>query len=301
MSGFFDGEDAFGEAVHTARKSTKKVRALLRLVRSEIGEKVYRFENQAMRDTARMLSGVRSAAVMVNALEDLELLYASLLADGTFEEAHERLEANRDRVETRAMEDPELVPRVVANLERAHSRYSSWPTDSHAREVYGTGIRDRYASIGPGLKATYRRGRSEMVMAYRNPTPGNFHLWRKRVKYLKHQMEIITPLWPEVVLGMVITLDRMAELLGEDHDLVELLDSLTDRPELCPNPMERSLLRALAEQRRSDVQTASRILGRRIYAESPAGLKGRFGAYWESMELARGMALALNGGNQASL
>ncbi len=301
MSGFFDGEDAFGEAVHAARKSTKKIRALLRLVRFEIGEKVYRFENKEMRDTARLLSGVRSAAVMVNALEDLELLYGSFLADGTFEEAHERLEANRDRVETRAMEDPELVPRVVANLERAHSRYSSWPTDSHAREVYGTGIRDRYASIGPGLKATYRRGRSEMVMAYRNPTPGNFHLWRKRVKYLKHQMEIITPLWPEVVLGMVITLDRMAELLGEDHDLVELLDSLTDRPELCPNPMERSLLRALAEQRRSDVQTASRILGRRIYAESPAGLKGRFGAYWESMELARGMALALNGGNQASL
>jgi len=40
---------------------------------------------------------------------------------------------------------------------------------------------------------------------------------------------------------------------------------------------------------------ASRILGRRIYAESPASLKGRFGAYWESMELARGMVLALNG------
>lgn len=301
VTGFYDGEEAFGEAVHAARKSTKKVRALLRLVRSEIGEKVYRFENRAMRDTARMLSSVRSAAVMGNALDDLELLYGSFLADGTFEETHERLEANRARVETRAMEDPELVPRVVANLERAHSRYASWPTDSHAREVYGTGIRDRYSSIGPGLKATYRRGRSEMVMAYRNPSPATFHSWRKRVKYLKHQMEIITPLWPEVVLGMVITLDRMSELLGEDHDLAELLESLTDRPELCPNPMERSLLRALAEQRRSDVETASRILGRRIYAEGPAGLKGRFGAYWESMELARDMALAMNGGESASL
>jgi CHAD domain-containing protein len=298
-SGFYDGEDAFGEAVHTTRKSTKKIRALLRLVRYEIGEKVYHFENQAMRDTARMLTGVRSAAVMTNALDNLELLYGSFLAEGTFEEAHERLEANRARVETRAMEDLELVPRVVANLERAHSRYTSWPTDSHAREVYGTGIRDRYSSIGPGLKATYRRGRSEMVMAYHNPSPANFHRWRKRVKYLKHQMEIMTPLWPEVVLGMAITLDRMAELLGEDHDLVDLLQSLTERPELCPKPIERSLLRALAEQRRSDVQTASRILGRRIYAESPAGLKGRFGAYWESMELARGMALALNGGESA--
>lgn len=295
VSAFYDGEGAFGEAVHGARKSTKRIRALLRLVRSEIGEKVYRFENEAMRDAARLVSDVRSASVMVNAVDDLRELYGSLLAEGTFEEIRERLVVNRDRVEARAMEDPELVPRVVAGLERAHSRYASWPTDAHARAVYGVGIRDSYATIGPGLKATYRRGRSEMVMAYRTPAPATFHLWRKRVKYLKHQMEIVTPLWPEVVLGMVITLDRMAELLGEDHDLAELLETLSARPELCPNPVERSLLRALAEQRRSDVETAARILGRRIYAESPAGLKGRFGAYWESMESARGLALALNG------
>jgi CHAD domain-containing protein len=295
VSGFYDGEEAFGEAVHTARKSTKRVRALLRLVRSEIGEKVYNFENVWMRDTARLISDVRSAAVMVNAVEDLQMLYGSLLAEGTFEETLERLAVNRARAEARAMEDPELVPRVVANLERAHSRYASWPTDPHAREAYGVGIRDSYSTIGPGLRATYRRGRSEMVMAYQTQTPVAFHRWRKRVKYLKHQMEIITPLWPEVVLGMVITLDRMAELLGEDHDLTELLETLSSRPELCPNPVERSLLRALAQQRRSDVETASRIMGRRIFVESPAALKGRFGAYWESMEMARGMALARNG------
>ena len=122
---------------------------MLRLVRFEIGEKAYRFENKEMRDTARLLSGVRSAVVTVNVLEDLELLYGSFLADGTFEEAHERLEANRDRVETRAMEEPELVPRV-GDLERAHSRYWSWPTDSHAREVYGPGFGTDMRASGQG-------------------------------------------------------------------------------------------------------------------------------------------------------
>ncbi|MGH8873052.1 MAG: hypothetical protein ACRDWS_13900, partial [Acidimicrobiia bacterium] len=38
ISGFYDGEEMFGEAVHTARKSMKRIRALLRLVRYEIGE-----------------------------------------------------------------------------------------------------------------------------------------------------------------------------------------------------------------------------------------------------------------------
>ncbi len=294
---FYDGEEAFADAVHGARKSTKRIRALLRLVRSEIGAKVYRFENESMRDTARLLSEMRSAAVMVSALEDLESLYRPLLAEGTFEEANERLVINRDRAHARALEDPELVSRVVTAMERAHARYSSWPTDPIARSVYGAGIRDRYGSVGPGLTATYGRGRAEMVMAYRTPAPASFHLWRKRVKYLMHQMEILTPLWPEVILGMVITLDRMAELLGEDHDLAELLESIAKRPELCPNPLERSMVRALAEQRRSDVETAVRILGRRVYAERPDSLRSRFGAYWESMELARNPALGLQPGS----
>ena len=42
------------------------------------------------------------------------------------------------------------------------------------------------------------------------------------------------PLWPEVMIGMAMTLDRISELLGQDHDLAELLQALADRPDLCP-------------------------------------------------------------------
>src|SRR5262249_59732979 len=41
------------EAVHEARKSLKRVRAVLRLVRPVIGEKAYRRENTCFRDAAR--------------------------------------------------------------------------------------------------------------------------------------------------------------------------------------------------------------------------------------------------------
>jgi CHAD domain-containing protein len=292
IGGFFDGEEAFRHAVHEARKSIKKVRALLRLIRFEVGEKVYRFENSWMRDTARIISEVRSAAVLVEAMIDVRDIYGPFLAEGTFEETLDKLVVRRDRAEERAMEDPDVVPRVVANLERARARYASWPTDPLAKRAYGMGIRDEYRAIGPGLRVTHGRGRREMVTAYKMPSQANFHLWRKRVKYLRHQMEILTPLWPEVMIGMAITLDRIGELLGQDHDLAELLRVIADRPDLCPNPIERSLVSALAQQRRTDLQTASRVLGRRIYAESPVALHDRFQAYWESMELARSVRLA---------
>lgn len=287
VSGFYDGEEAFRDAVHAARKSMKRIRALLRLVRFEIGEKAYRFENEWIRDSARLISEVRAAAVLVHGVDDIRSLYGPLLAEGAFGETLDKLVIRRDRIEEHVMEDPKVIPRVVSNLERARARYESWPTDPDARSVYGMGIRHDYRAVGPGLKTTHGRGRREMVAAYKAPSSRQFHRWRKRVKYLKHQIEILTPIWPEVMIGMAITLDRIAELLGQDHDLAELLQLLADRPDLCPNPIERSLMSALAEQRRSDLQTASRILGRRIYAENPASLDRRFGAYWESMELAR--------------
>jgi CHAD domain-containing protein len=291
ISGFYDGEEAFRHAVHEARKSIKRIRALLRLIRFEVGERIYQFENASMRDTASVISEVRDASVMFHAMEDVRDMYGSLLADGTFEETLENLERWRDHTEERAMEDPAVVPRVVANLERARARYASWHDDPHARSAYGMGIRNDFRAVGPGLRATHARGRREMVTAYRAPSPEHFHLWRKRVKYLKHQLEILTPMWPEVMIGMSITLDRIAELLGQDHDLVGLLRRLADRPDLCANPIERSLISALAEQRRSDLQTASRVLGRRIYTESPAALHDRFEACWDAMEVGRSVRL----------
>ncbi len=284
VTGFYDGEEAFGSAVHESRKATKRIRALLRLIRFEIGERAFRYENEAMRDTARMLSDIRSAAVNVQSISLLTDLYGSFLATETFGDLRDRLEVLKTNIETRAMEDPTLVPTVVERLERAHARYSSWPVEPGSREIYGAGIRNGFEAVGPGLRDTFGRGRREMVAAYKFGSPELFHIWRKRVKYLGHQMEILTPLWPEVILGMAITLDRIGRLLGEDHDLAHLLDTVAARSDLCPNPVERSLLKALAEQRRSDLQTASRILGRRIYAESSKSLNTRFEAFWDSSQ-----------------
>lgn len=285
-TGYFEGESEFGSAIHQSRKAIKRVRALLRLVRSELPDRVYDYENKTLRSTGRAITEIRSAAAVVWAASVIRTLYGDLLADGTFGEMLHRLGQRRDIVELQALEDPHLVGRIVRNLERAYHRYSGWPTDAEAREIYGLGIRDEFAAIQPGLHSTYGRGRQEMVTAYKTGRSGDFHLWRKRAKYLRYQMEFLAPLWPEVVVGMAVTLDRLGEVLGEDHDLAELVELIHSRPDLCPDPRERSLFTALATQRRAELQIAAEVLGRRIYAEKPGSLQARFGEYWASRELA---------------
>ncbi len=285
-SGYFEGESEFGTAVHESRKAIKRTRSLLRLVRGELSDRVYRYEDQSLRDTGRMVSEVRSAAAVVEAATLIRELYGDLLAEGTFVEMIDRLSKRRDIIELRALEDPHLVGRVVRNLERAYNRYASWPTDEDAREVYGMGIRDSFDAIHSGLEDTYKTGRVEMVQAYEQPSAKRFHQWRKRAKYLRHQMEFLAPLWPEVVVGTAMTLERLGRILGEEHDLAELLTLFGERSDLCPDPRERSLFSALVTQRRSELQVAAEILGRRVYAEMPGSLSHRFGEYWDSRQLA---------------
>lgn len=290
-AGYFEGEAEFGRAIHESRKAIKRVRSLLRLVQGEIPKRILKYEDKTLRDTSRTISEIRSAAAIVGAATVVTDLYGDLLAEGTFQEMLERLGQRRDRVELRALEDPRLVGRIVRNLERAYHRYAGWPTDADAREIYGMGIRDDFAAIRPGLHETYGRGRTEMVAAYQTGSSHDFHAWRKRAKYLRHQMEFLAPLWPETVIGMAVTLDLLGEVLGEDHDLAEVVDLIHDRPELCPNPRERSLFTALASQRRAELELAAEVLGRRIYAEKPDSLQSRFSEYWDSRQLAIGRPL----------
>jgi CHAD domain-containing protein len=139
-----------------------------------------------------------------------------------------------------------------------------------------------WVTVAGGVGATYGRGRRELQAAIAQPTPERFHAWRKRVKYLRHQMEILSPLWWEVVGGLASSLDSLGEALGEAHDLAELTRLVTTIPDLAPDPDERSLLVGLALNRRLELEGAARVSGARIYAESPDQFTRRLGAYWQA-------------------
>ncbi|HSM45506.1 MAG TPA: CHAD domain-containing protein [Acidimicrobiia bacterium] len=284
--GFFAGDVGLRGAVHESRKSIKRVRSLLRLVRGELPGEIFDFENSSLQKTARLVAEIRTAQGVLDAATSIQDLYGELLAEGTFSDLIRRLSRRRDLTELNAVEDPNLVGRVVRSLERAYNRYGSWPTDPEARAVYGLGIRDSFEAVAPGLSTTYGTGRQSMVRAYQREGPEDFHEWRKRVKDMRHQMEFRAPLWPEVVVGTAMTLERLGNVLGEDNDLAELLTLLRERPDLCPNPRERSLFRALASQRRGELHIAAEILGRRVYAENPDSLTARFGEYWGARKMA---------------
>ncbi len=70
------------EAIHEARKSIKKIRGVLKLMRPELG-RTYRTENEALRSMGAKLSELRDAGAMIETLDSLVENYSGKLQHGS--------------------------------------------------------------------------------------------------------------------------------------------------------------------------------------------------------------------------
>jgi CHAD domain-containing protein len=108
----------------------------------------------------------------------------------------------------------------------------------------------------------------------------DFHEWRKQVKYLRHQLDLLRPAWPDVLRAMAGTADEIAELLGADHDLAVLREKAMAEPVLSSETQQALLDRI--DERRSEHQREAIDLGRRLFAEKPSSLTQRLGRLWKA-------------------
>jgi CHAD domain-containing protein len=281
IAGLRAGGSHLDKGIHESRKVTKRLRAVLRMVRPVIGDKVYRVENAQLRDAARLLAGVRDGLVTAEAVTGLRKRFAPLLTEGALLETESRLKLRHQRLRDGIVEDGDLREQVVVALHRARSRFAAWPVDTADPQYGARLVANHVEAIAPGIGNTYRAGRRWMGRAYMSYRAEAFHAWRKEAKYLRHQMEIVAPVWPEVVGGLAHSLADLGEVLGEEHDLAQLIRLITGVDGLCPDPLERTLLAALAQARRRDLQAAAAILGGRIYAETTDRFVQRLSSYWQ--------------------
>ncbi len=260
--------------IHEARKALRRVRALLRLVRDPLGDRPYRAENVVLRDAGRLIGGSRDATVMVETVAGLAFLYRDLLVPGAFDVLRGHL-LERDKLIRRRVSG-ERLDEVAVILHAVRDRFAAWPSTGA-----GT-LDDGFATVETGIRRVYRRGRNRMTGAYREGTVEAFHVWRKRVRYLRFQMTLLDGMWPEVQTRIVTDLRYLADALGAEHDLAELSRLLDEEPEMLPDENARHLLQGLLVRNRTRLQEAAEPVGARLYAEDPAAFSRRLGVYWEA-------------------
>lgn len=264
-----DAPEGWDEAIHEARKSFKKIRAVLRLVRDEVGPDVYKKENVCYRDAGRLLSDVRDSAVMVETVDLITDHFDDHLAQDAFDSVRQRLQETHESFREKIVEHEAAIAEVIETIEDARSRIINWPVEQ-----------DNFAALYGGLRRVYKRGRKRLADAYEEPAPERFHEWRKRVKYLWYHIRILQPIWPDILDELADQLHDLSDYLGDDHDLHELRQLLTGRPELTEDESEQEALLGLIDRYRLELEEAAQPLGERIYAEEPAEFVERIADYW---------------------
>jgi CHAD domain-containing protein len=259
------------EAVHDTRKVFKKVRAVLRLVRDEIGEKTYRRENRRFRDAARPLTEVRDAKALVEAWDKLAEHLTNGARTRSYAGVRKSLQADRRAVRQRVARDGRAFPALVSAVKAARCRLQDWSIPHKG-----------WSCLAGGIKQTYKRGRRAFTAAGKELTAAALHEWRKQAKYLWHQLQLLEPMWPGVTGELAEEAGALADLLGDDHDLVVLRERLVSSPDRYGGRSRLQKFLPLIDHRRGELADEAFTLGRRIYADKPKEFTGRLRECWKA-------------------
>ena len=259
--------DEMDDAIHEARVSFKKVRALLRLVRRELGRHVFKKENKTFREAGRRLSGIRDSAAVIETFDRLTKDDEALTYDGL-----ERMRARLVRAEKTPIADKEqALSAIFVCVEAALARVADWPIDT-----------EKFAALAPGLRSVYRKGGIALDAVLERPTSTNLHELRRRVKDLTYQIHLLRPVWPGMLKQFSAELKHLAHLLSEHHDLAVLRQALTDAPAIRTDADLLQAVLALVDRRQQEIRIQAMPSAERIYLEKPRAFVRRIGGYWEA-------------------
>jgi CHAD domain-containing protein len=257
----------FDQTVHTLRKSCKKLRALLKLVRPVFAD--YEAENAAFRAIADRFSVARDAAVMVQTMSGLvDHSGARLSVDGVGSVTLLDRLRERARHLRQQMGEEELLALAAADFTEARARVPSWQFDAS-----GTAI------VQPGLRAGYRRFRKRLAEARKAPEGEVVHDWRKAAKVWWYHMRLYERTAPAIMENLCIRLDELGETLGDHHNLMVLSDWIVSTR--APGDSSADTLLSIIAEQQAALSEKAFILGQQFAAEPPSGAARRFDAYWQ--------------------
>jgi CHAD domain-containing protein len=258
-------------AVHEVRKCFKRVRAALRLVRGELGDETYREENYSFRDAGRPLTEVRDAQMLVETLDKLREELGDALGPGAIEKVRAALLAHQEDVTRRVLREDKAFAFVEKSTRLALARLADWRIDH-----------DGWAALEDGLGHVYGKGRHAFALAVRDPSVEKLHEWRKQAKYLWHELQLLEPAWSPHDEDLGRRAHELSRLLGDDHDLAVLRETLAADPLAYGGHVFLKGLFAHIDRRRQELERQAFELGRQLYGAAAKAFTSRVESYWNA-------------------
>lgn len=249
----------FAQRIHLARKTVKKIRALIRLSRPAFADSDAELAH--LRDAAASVADVRESQVLC-------VLFDALSRDARLPQKD--LATLRAPLQARfsAAHEPDGLAAALDGFRKAmqgmERRIPHW-------DISGSG----FPTIRPGIERTWSRARAAMKEAIADPGPEPLHTWRKRVKDHWYQTRLLCPIWPELMVPRYQAADALGEMLGSIHDLDVLTGILSSDTQAAQRMI------GIAGTSREALLRQAVPLGRRLIVGRPDDLSGQLRRWWK--------------------
>ena len=254
-----EGADADLErSVNGVRTATKRIRALLRLLRAVFPG--YSEANAALRTLAARLADVREAQVLLATFDSV----AGESGGKTLAAFRKELEADEAAAALRVR---------GAVLEDARARLLAFRAAAEGWRIE----RDGFGALRKGLRRTCRK--AVKLMGEAGGAAGDdieaFHEWRKHIKDHGFQVRLLHDIDPGLTARGAM-LGRLGNLLGEQHDLCALEARLHDRKEKALRRLEKAAI-----ERRHVLEKEALKLGAVLFEEPCKARLRRWERAWD--------------------
>jgi CHAD domain-containing protein len=237
------------QAIHLVRRRLKRVRSLL-VALDEVPGANRAGRVRQLRDTARLLAPGRDADVLAASA-------ARLAADGgDGARAAARLAERLEREALAAHAATVAFEAVIGRLRACDADLHSLPDAFPAGRL-----------LAAGLVASYRGGRRDWRDCGDGGSDETLHDWRKQVKDRRHLSAMVPFETPVTSRAVRHDLERLAEILGDEHDFALLAGRLAADPDLVERKGERETLGDAIARRRRRLKKAALALGDELYGE----------------------------------
>ncbi|WP_165217660.1 CHAD domain-containing protein [Affinirhizobium pseudoryzae] len=217
-----DQPDGPHAAIHAARKRFKRLRALYRVVSPDAKE-FRACENARIRDIARSLSAVRDATALVETVDYLATLAASAEEFTALSQASRTLMERRDRIADSEVDLPQKIARAIESCGEAIAaleRLDIQDSRNHTAR-----------RLGKVWTKQQRKAQLALMHCRSNHEAEAFHALRKRGQVYWMHLSLMRDLWPSAMTAKRNEAKLLVDLLGHEHDLSVLTQTVNEDPE----------------------------------------------------------------------
>lgn len=255
------------EDIHQVRVHCKRLRALLRLLKPVTNVEAIKRENTRLRDVGHSLAGFRDTFV------------AGQTFQRVFEDAAPRQMKDAARLlgvkphTAKSKEDLAAALKIAAkSLRRTADEIRRLPIPARG-----------WAAIAPGLEKSYRRARADYKKCAKRGAGhlGDcFHDWRKCVKDLGYQLELLANLPVSEIQRLRKDFRRLGSLLGDDHDYLVFAARVREREAHYEDLANFRPVRKRLRRRLKALRAKEFALAKTMFADKPGIWITRLYDHW---------------------